>query len=330
MSESFSFWQWIPTLENSIYVEGPGRIVDDYDWDLDQYQRIVDNLTGDGTHVVCGLLSYRFEGNDIFFIPVDYSEGPFVDAIIVMKSKSKYDLLGEASLELEREGLLSVELLSMTNWLYENLEDFMYCLIEEIIRVYHTHIHPSDFNTIEPFRGDDRQGALEWICNEYEVNITDGLSAYRDNPKDLDMYFQIKSHLLYSRSFLDKYGEELEESADNLEYLGNYVGESVDMTYRSREYKVDHESTENLKSLNNRMFILTITSIIVAFFAGSILNDAFDNRLKLTVTVVAAIIIFVAVTLSMYALRWYQKKEQEDDGYDEQPDDRFIEYKTYR
>ncbi len=199
-------------------------------------------------------------------------------------------------------------------------------LLDSIISIYHTHVHPA--YPIHVCKAAPRDIALKYIAEDYAQSIIDNVEIYRSNPKMTEPYFNVKGLLRFGRSFLDKYGEELGKDGDRLNYLIERVGPSVDDLFQARKYAVDKINADNVSTLNNRMFVLTIISIGVAFFAGSILNDSLgeDAIVKSVIVIIGAAFVLI---LGWIAIRWADAKSR-DDQYDEDGDDRYRSARFHR
>ncbi len=326
-----TFWQWIPSINRELGLVGSGRVIDTAT--TEEPKRVSSTLLHDAT-------GGSDEAQGIFFIHLGgvrclcISHGHRVDGeteeadVVILSTMENPDRLADISLKLENGGLLSVRFQSICEDFAGNLDDVAESLFDSIVNMYHTHAHPRGRCRIKPYCGEGRSGALKWICDAYEMCLVTDLSAYRSNPKEPTVYFDIKSCVLYGKSFLEKYGDCLGDGKDDLEYIYRYADATADHTYLSREYRMNHGASENMASMNNRMFILMMLSIAMSFFAGSIFNEAIGGMSRPVWTMAGAV---VFVVVGYFGLRYARKmSEKEKDGLYKERSGRNCHRMTFR
>ena len=274
------------------------------------YSRMVPESEGK----VQSVIPFYYRGEKHLCLLSDYGRDGALEsakATLVVKRGRSDDRI-DVEMILDRDGLMSMHLDAGDPSMAEDMDGIAESLFDSIIGLYHTHAHPRGENVIGFYKGEDRSEALEWICGAYERRLIDDVTNYRNNPKEPGVFFDIKSCALYARSFLDKYGNCLGDGKDYLEYICRYAEESADHTYLSREYKMNHGATENMASMNNRMFVLMMLSIAMSFFAGSVFNEAIGGMSR-SVWAIAGAVAFIAT--GYFGLRYARKRsEKEKDG----------------
>lgn len=310
-----TYWQWIPSINRELDLVGNGRVIDTKM--TNELKQVSATLLRDANNCFKdaeGTISIHADDVRYLFVLHDYrtKDGTDeIDASIISTDDNKDDLT-VVTLRLEKPGLLSMCFHDVGECSADCLDAISKSLFDYISSLYHTHAHPRYGSTIGIYRGDDRSKALKWICDAYEERLASDVSNYRNNPKEPGVFFNIKSCALYARSFLDKYGDCLGDDKRDLEYICRYAEESADHTYLSREYKMNHGASENMASMNNRMFVLMMLSIAMSFFAGSIFNEAIGGMSKSALTISGAVAFIAA---GYFGLRYaHERSEKEKDG----------------
>lgn len=308
-----TYWQWIPSITHELSLARINRIAN-----LEMMNRLEQTDA-------CSDVAFDFndkddaplihcEGAQLPYILHDYcrEKGLETIGVTVLSATENSGSLVDVTMSLECRGLLSVRIQNLKTDTVRNPDAVIGALIDSIVSIFHSHAHPRSGSIIGCYKGVDRSEALKWICDAYEERLVSGITNYRNNPKEPTVYFDIKSCVLYGKSFLEKYGDCLGDGKDDLEYICRYADESADHTYLSREYRMNHGASENMASMNNRMFILMMLSIAMSFFAGSIFNEAIGGMSR-PVWTIAGAVVFIAV--GYFGLRYARKRsEKEKDG----------------
>ena len=307
MTDNRRYWMWIPTLDFNVKLRGDRCLVEPKKLHEDtELQTIVDSINPNIGRASFSI-GYLFWANE-----QGYIIHTFQKTNVQISANSTYILVNAFSNEseptilnitLENGGLLELEAgIETPISLIDDIFRF-------IVQLYHVHAHSDRKLTFQPFEADDRTTALRTVCDQYACHIVREVKVYRTNAKKSDMYFKINSHMIYAQSFLDKYGQLLGEDGKRLQYIITTMGKSVELTFKREELNISHSTVYNTTLLNDRLLLYTILSICVAFFAGSIVNDALSDTDKVWITL-GALIAFIVAGIVFFLLANYLTKRK--------------------
>lgn len=306
-----TYWLWIPSIDRNLSLLGDGRLMDPNSMAIMEPE--LSQLYGGIESDARGFALFHCRDGTHLCLFSDYiREGGIESAKVVLVSEHR-DLDGiELRMSLDRDGLTSISFDACGPTVPDDIDSIANAILEPVISLYHPHAHPKDRRVFGACKGTDRNDALRRICRAYEKHLVEAVTTYRYNSIIPDTYFEIKSCAMYGRSFLEKYGADIGAESGDLEYICRYASETADHTYLSREYRMNHGASENMASMNNRMFILMMLSIGMSFFAGSIFNDAIGDMSR-PVWAVVGVVVFI--TAGYLGLKYARKRsEKEKDG----------------